>query len=92
MVNSKQLTFFFISLPSRKIRGNIEQKATVLDSPIKSIRSNIDFCGRWTSCKFEEGTTSQLLVLLSAKKGPMYQILVGISANGYPFSDIPTDK
>ena len=29
-----------------------------------------DFCGRWTSCKFEEGTTSQLLVLLSAMVCP----------------------
>ena len=42
-----------------------------------------DFCRRWTSFKFEEGTTSQLLVLLSAKMGPMYHLLVGICANGY---------
>ena len=48
-----------------------------------------DFCGRWTLCKVKEGTTSQLLILLSAKKGPMYHLLVGISASGYPFSDIP---
>ena len=26
------------------------------------------------------------------EKGPMYHLLVGISANGYTFSDIPTDK
>ena len=51
-----------------------------------------DFCGRWTSCKFEEGTTSQLLVLESAMMGPMYQLLVGKCANGYPFSHIPTNK
>ena len=45
-----------------------------------------DFCGRWTLCKFEEGTTSILLVLESAMMGTMYHLLVGICANGYPFS------
>ena len=43
------------------------------------------FCGRWTSWKFEEGTPSQLLVLLSAKRRPMYNLTVGICENGYPF-------
>ena len=37
-----------------------------------------DFCGRLTSCKFEEGTTLQLLVLESAMMGPIYHLLVGI--------------
>ena len=36
-------------------------------------------------------TLLQLLLLLSAKMGLMYHLLIGISANGYPFSDIPTD-
>ena len=35
---------------------------------------------------------SPLPVLLSAKRRLMYHLLIGISANGYPFSHIPTAK
>ena len=41
----------------------------------------ISMGGRHRSCKFEEGTTSQILVLLSAIMGLIYHLLVDICAN-----------
>ena len=56
----------------------------------KALYTVEDFYDRWTLCKIKEGTTLQLLISCS-KKGPMYHLLVGISVNVYPFSDIPID-
>ena len=50
-----------------------------------------DFCGRWASCKFEEGTVA-IISTVKCDDGHMYHLLVGICANGYPFSHMPTKK
>ena len=37
-------------------------------------------------------TPSHFTVLKNGMMGPIYHLLVGMSANGYPFSHLPTNK